>query len=118
MSSSAPNRSVLNRYIIPLAAMAIAFAAGWSLGASRQKVEWVDADVKVTDSIVTATVDNVTYTTTTELSMWIDEDGQTQTTGTPSCLTDGFDDTLSVAVGTALVSSTKTTVLIGVDCQK
>jgi hypothetical protein len=115
-SDSSSARSVITRFVVPLAATAIAFGAGWSLGAGKARTDWTDATVTVTGTSATATVGSTTYEADGSLPSWVDTDGTWRTGGWPTCLTDEASQTLPVAIGSTSVDRRTVTAWMAVDC--
>lgn len=113
-------RSVVNRFVIPLAAMVIAFAAGWIVGgrtAETPETGWTDATVTVAGTQASIKVGGATYEVGQSVPGWLD-DGTWQQNSWPTCLADGFSGTLPVLVSDTAVDGTSIKVVVAVDCNR
>ncbi|MCL2455559.1 MAG: hypothetical protein FWD18_09730 [Micrococcales bacterium] len=110
-------RAVISRVIVPLAAMVIAFGAGWTISAGQQKVDWTDATVSVQGTSVSVQTGQRTVRAAETVPAWVDTDGTWRDQTWPACLPDGFSGTLPVAVTSATVANKTVTVLVAVDCR-
>lgn len=110
---------LVRRLIVPLAAMIIAFGAGWSLGAGNQKASWQDAKVKVTGTTAEVTTDGTTYPIDGGVPSWIDTKGGQHSGGWPACLTalDGSSGSLKVVVSNLTVGKSTIDAVMAVDCR-
>ena len=109
-------RSIVRRFVIPLGAMVIAFAAGWLAGAgSAGGTDWTDAAVTVDGAEATARVDGTTFAIPQVVPGWLD-DGTWRDSSWPTCLTDGFSGTLPVLVSETRVDGTSIKTIVAVDC--
>ncbi|MCL2422672.1 MAG: hypothetical protein FWD11_02070 [Micrococcales bacterium] len=115
-------RSIVTRYVIPLGAMVIAFAAGWTVGSGRASNDattgWTDATVTVSSTEATVKADGKTYQFGQSLPGWLDKAGVWQENTWPVCLTDGFSGTVPVLVSTTAVDGTAITTVVAVHCAK
>jgi len=120
MSPSAapsPARNVINRFVVPLGAMIIAFGAGWSIGASHADTDWADATVEVDGTAATFSLDGSSYQVDGSLAAWVDTDGTVQRDSWPSCLKQTAATTVPVIMATTDVDGTAVTTVVAVDCQ-
>ncbi|MCL2465845.1 MAG: hypothetical protein FWF02_07210 [Micrococcales bacterium] len=116
-------RSAVSRFVIPLGAMVIAFAAGWTVGAGRASdntptTGWTDATVTVTGTQAKVKADGSTFEFGQSVPGWLDKDGKWQENTWPACLADGFSGTVPVLVSTTVVDSTSITAVVAVNCRK
>ncbi|MCL2850052.1 MAG: hypothetical protein FWE61_08420 [Micrococcales bacterium] len=124
MTASTPTppawRSIVSRFVIPLGAMVIAFAAGWTVGNGHSTAEptadWIDAKVVVTDTVANVKVGSATYEVGQSVPGWVDEAGTWQANGWPACLPDGFSGTVPVLVSSTTVDNTTITAVVAVSC--
>ncbi|WP_159808160.1 hypothetical protein [Cellulomonas citrea] len=118
-----PTRSgseLVRRLVVPLAAMTIAFGAGWSVGAGRQPAtDWQVATVSVDGGTARATVGKSTFEIGSSVPVWIGTDGATHTAGHPACLdsTDGGSGSHKVVVGTITADGKKVDAVVAFDCR-
>ncbi len=110
-------RSLVRRFVIPLGAMIIAFAAGWTVGGGRTAgTDWTDAAVTVTGTQASIKVDDASFKVGQVVPGWLDADGTWQENSWPSCLKDGFSGTLPVLVSDTTVDGTSIKTVVAVDC--
>jgi hypothetical protein len=110
---------LVRRLIVPLAAMIIAFGAGWSVGSGGQRPTWQPAEVKVAGTTATVTVNGTSYSVTGAVPAWIDADGNRHASDWPTCFTtlDGSSARLKVVVSTLSIDKQSIDAVMAVDCR-
>lgn len=121
---TAPSRpggsELVRRLVVPLAAMTIAFGAGWSLGAGRQdSTDWQVATVTVDGDGATAAVGGDTLELGSSVPLWIGSDGATHTAGWPACLDslDGSSGSFAVVVDEVTIDKEQVAAVVALDCR-
>lgn len=118
--SPAGGSELVRRLVVPLAAMTIAFGAGWSLGAGRQSSpQWQVATVTVEGSTASADVGGSTYPIGASVPLWVDDEGATHTAGRPTCLDslDGAAGSFPVVVQQLTVDTEQVEAVVALDCR-
>ena len=118
-----PTRSgseLVRRLVVPLAAMTIAFGAGWSVGSGRQATtDWQVATVSLDGGTARATVGKSTLEIGSSVPVWIGANGATHTASHPDCLdsTDAGPGSHKVVVGTVTTDGKKVDAVVAFDCR-
>lgn len=111
---------LVRRLVVPLAAMTIAFGAGWSLGSGNQRASWQEAKVAVSGSTATVTTGGTAHPVEGSVPSWIDAQGGSHGAGWPACFTDldGSSATLKAVVTSVKIDKATVDAVVAVDCRK